>query len=92
MDIHIFTHAELHDALSALFYGVQLSAIQINNILTNTEKFDIELSVRVIEHLSAVLESGNQLLIDSYHRQGLTDEQIEQRIKFMKDVGDDGDP
>lgn len=84
MDLNSFTQAELHNALSVMFLGIQVSAIQINNILTGTEKFDAELSMQIVESLKSTLDAANKLLLDSYKRQGLSDEAIESRLNEVK--------
>lgn len=84
MDLNSFTQAELHNALSVMFLGIQVSAIQINNILTGTEKFDAELSMQIVESLKSTLDAANELLLDSYKRQGLSDEAIESRLNEVK--------
>lgn len=84
MDLNSFTQAELHQGLSILFLGMQVSAAQVYNILTQTERFDAELSMQVIEGLKTTLNAANDLLIDSYKRQGLSDEAIEARLDAVR--------
>lgn len=84
MDLNAYTQAELHQALSTYFLGIQISAVQISKILSETEKFDAELSMQVVESLASTLESANNLLIDSYKRQGLTEEDIQIRLQAVK--------
>lgn len=84
MDLRKFTQAELHNALATLFLGVQVSAVQITKVLTETDKFDAELSMQVVEGLKSALDAANELLIDSYRRQGLTDEDIQERLDAVR--------
>jgi predicted nicotinamide N-methyase len=88
MNINAYTQAELHNSLALLFLQIQYIGQQINAILVNTEKFDAEISMRIIDELQALLESGNQLLIDSYHRQGLSDADIELRAEVVRKLFD----
>lgn len=84
MNLDKFTQAELHNALSTLFLGIQISFVNINEVLTKTDKFDAELSMRIVENLRSALEAANELLIDSYKRQGLTEEAIQERIDAIR--------
>lgn len=84
MDLNKFTQAELHNALSTLFLTIQVCAVQINKILAETEKFDAELSMRIVENLKSALDAANDLLIDSYKRQGLTEEAIQERLDMVR--------
>ena len=88
MDLSSFTQGELHNALGTLFFAINTNAVEVNRILTGTDKFDAELSMQVIETLKASLEAGNALLVDSLHKQGLNDEQIQERIEHAREQFD----
>jgi hypothetical protein len=84
MNLNDFTLAELHTAVSQVFAQMMLQWVQVRVILTSTEAFDAELSMRLTESMEQSMDHAATLLRDSLHKQGYTDQMIDDRIDEVK--------
>lgn len=71
-------------AVSSGFTQISYIWSQVQVLLAGTEVYDAELSLQVTEAYKAFEVKVNDLLRDSLHRQGISDEQIAQRAEEIK--------
>ena len=90
MDLNSLTQAELHSGVSLLLIQIVSATVQIREVLTKTEKFDAKASLDFIASMEAAIKAANEILMDSLRRQGLSDEQIESRIEYFKEMFGNG--